>query len=156
MCHHATEGSNRFGNRTGKENLAMSEQKNTALVQQAYGHFQSGDIRAVLDTLSEDVQWVTAPVKEVPISGTWRGREQVGQFFESLSDIQEGRQFEPREFVAQGDRVVALGHYAWHVKSTGKGWESDFAHVFSVRDGKLTSFQEYADTAAIAEAFRES
>ena len=90
------------------------------------------------------------------MGGTHHGIEEVGRFFPSLGDAQEARQFEPREFVAQGDRVVALGHYAWHVKSTGKGWESDFAHVFSVRDGKLTSFQEYADTAAIAEAFRES
>jgi ketosteroid isomerase-like protein len=155
MCHHATEGSTRFGNRIGKEILAMSEQENTTLVQQAYGHFQSGDIPAVLDLLSEDIQWMTAPVQGVPVSGTWRGREQVGQFFETLSDIQEGRRFEPREFIAQDDRVVALGNYAWNVKATGKGWESDFAHVFRVRDGKLMRFQEYADTAAIAEAFRE-
>ena len=50
---------------------------------------------------------------------------------------------------------VALGHYVWHVESTGREWESDFAHVFTVRDGKLTGFQEYANTAAIADAFRE-
>jgi ketosteroid isomerase-like protein len=96
-----------------------------------------------------------AELEGVPVSGTWHGREQVGQFFQSLSDTQEARQFEPREFVAQDDKVVALGHYAWHVKSTGREWESDFVHVFSVRDGKVTRFQEYADTAAIAGAYRE-
>ena len=60
-----------------------------------------------------------------------------------------------REFVAQGDKVAALGHYAWHVKSTGRGWESDFVHVLTVRDGKVTRFQEYTSTAAFVEAFRE-
>jgi ketosteroid isomerase-like protein len=138
-----------------KEKLDMSEQENTTLVQQAYGHFQSGDILAVLDSLSEDVQWVPAEAEGVPVSGTRRGREQVGQFFQSLSDTQEAQQFEPREFVTQDDKVVALGHYAWHVKPTGREWESDFAHVFIVRDGKVARFQEYADTAALAEAFRE-
>jgi uncharacterized protein len=78
----------------------MSEQENTTLVQQAYGYFQSGDIPALLDSLSEDVQWVTAEVEGVPVSGTWRGRDQVGQFFQTLSDIQEVRQLELREFVA--------------------------------------------------------
>ena len=39
--------------------------------------------------------------------------------------------------------------------TTGREWESDFAHVLSVRDGKVTRFQEYADTAALADAFRE-
>jgi uncharacterized protein len=144
-----------FGERVGKETSAMSAQENTGLVQQAYGHFQSGDIPAVLDLLSEDVEWVIAEIEGVPVGGTRRGREQVGEFFQTLSDVQEVRQFEPREFVAQGDKVVALGHYAWLVKSTGREWESDFAHVFAVRDGKAAKFQEYADTAAIADAFRE-
>ena len=133
----------------------MSERENTELVQRIYGSFRDGDIPAMLDSLSEDVQWVTAEIEGVPTGGTWRGREQVGRFFETLSDGQEARQLELREYVAQDDMVVALGHYAWHVKATGKVWESDFAHVLSVRDGKVTRFQEYTDTAAIRDALRE-
>jgi ketosteroid isomerase-like protein len=89
------------------------------------------------------------------VGGTYHGLEEAGQFFSSLGDAQEPRQFEPKEFVAQGEKVVALGHYAWHVTSTGGEWESDFAHVFAVRDGKIARFQEYTDTAAIADAFGE-
>jgi len=133
----------------------MSERENTELVQRAYDSFRNGDIPAVIDSLSEDVQWVTAEIEGVPVGGTWQGREQVGQFFQTLSEAQEPGQFEPREFVAQDDRVVALGHYARHVKSTGKEWESDFAHVFTVREGKVARFQEYTDTVAIADAFRQ-
>ncbi len=133
----------------------MSEQENTELVQQAYGHFQRGEIPAVLDLLSEDVEWVIPGPEVVPTAGSWHGRKQVGQFFGALSDTQEARQFEPREFVAQDDKVVALGHYAWHVKATGGEWESDFVHVFTVRDGRVTGFQEYTDTLSLAHAFRE-
>jgi ketosteroid isomerase-like protein len=133
----------------------MSEEQNTRLVQQAYRDFQNGDIRGVLNSLSEDIEWVTTRLSGVPVGGTYHGVEEAGQFFSSLGDSQEPRHFEPREFVAQGEKVVALGHYAWHVESTGREWESDFAHVFSVRDGKIARFQEYTDTAAIAEAFRE-
>jgi uncharacterized protein len=141
--------------RVGKEKLVMSEQENTQLVQQEYRDFQNGDIRSVLGSLSSDVEWVVPQPKGVPLGGTYHGVEEVGRFFSSLGDTQEARQFEPREFVAQGDRVVALGHYAWHVKSTGREWESDFAHVFTVHDGKVTRFQEYTDSAALAEAFGE-
>jgi uncharacterized protein len=148
-------GSTRYGKRVGKEKVAMGEQENTGLVQRTYDSFRNGDIPALLDSLSEDVQWVTAEVEGVPTGGTWRGREQVGEFFRSLSDTQEPRQLELREYVAQGDKVVALGHYAWHVKATGKVWESDFAHVLSVRDGKIARYQEYTDTAALGDAFRE-
>jgi ketosteroid isomerase-like protein len=145
----------RPGNRVGKEKLLMSEQENTQLVQQEYRAFQNGDIPSVLGSLSSDVEWVVPHPKGVPLGGTYHGVEEVSQFFSSLGDIQEARQFEPREFVAQDDRVVALGHYAWHVNSTGREWESDFAHVFTVKDGKVTRFQEYTDSAAIVEAFRE-
>jgi uncharacterized protein len=133
----------------------MSERENTQLVQQAYRDFQNGDIPALLDALSEDVEWVVPEVEGVPGRGTWRGPEQVGEFFRNLSDTQESRQLELREFVAQGDKVVVLGHYVWHVKATGKEWESDFVHALSVRDGKMTRFQEYTDTAVFGDAFRE-
>src|SRR5215204_5832962 len=149
------KGLTRYGKRVGKEKSAMSERENTELVQRAYGSFRDGDIPAVLDSLSEDVEWVTAEIEGVPVGGTWQGREQAGPFFQNLSEAQEPRQFEPREFVAQDDRVVALGHYAWHVNSTGKEWESDFAHVFTVREGKVARFQEYTGTVAIADAFRQ-
>jgi uncharacterized protein len=109
----------------------------------------------VLGSLSEDVEWVTTQLSGVPVGGAYHGVEEAGRFFSSLGDAQEPRHFEPKEFVAQGEKVVALGHYAWHVESTGREWESDFAHVFSVRDGKIARFQEYTDTAAIADAFRE-
>jgi ketosteroid isomerase-like protein len=132
----------------------MNEEENTRLVQQAYRDFQNGDIQGVLGSLSEDVEWVTTQLSGVPVGGTYHGVEDAGRFFSSLGDAQEPRRFEPREFVAQGDKVVALGHYAWHVESTGREWASDFAHVFSVRDGKIARFQEYTDTAAIADAFR--
>ena len=133
----------------------MSERENTQLAQQAYRDFQNGDIPALLDALSEDVEWAVPEVEGVPGRGTWRGPEQVGEFFRILSETQEPRQLELREFVAQGDKVVVLGHYKWHVKATGKEWESDFVHALSVRDGKMTRFQEYTDTAAFGDAFRE-
>jgi uncharacterized protein len=133
----------------------MSEQENTGLVQQAYSYFLSGDIPALLGLLSEDVEWLIPGPESVPVTGNWLGREQVGRFFQTLSDTLEARQFEPREFVAQDEKVVALGHFAWQAKSTGREWESDFAHVFTVRGETVTRFQEYTDTAAQADAFRQ-
>lgn len=55
-------------------------------------------------------------------------------------------------FLAQGDKVVTLGHYLWRVKATEGEWESDFAHLFTVRDGRVTRFQEFTDTGALSHA----
>jgi ketosteroid isomerase-like protein len=80
----------------------------------------------------------------------------VGQFFSQVFDTEEPLHFEPREFVAQGEKVVALGDYAWRVKSTGRVYETDFVHVITLREGKIARFQEFADTATVGSAYRGS
>ena len=70
-----------------------------------------------------------------------------------LAEKQEAEQFEPGEFVAQGDKVVALGHYRWRIKSTGHSYASDWAHVFTIHNGKVSNFEEYLDTYAWAAAY---
>lgn len=52
----------------------------------------------------------------------------------------------------QDDRVVAPGSYTWAVKATGRTMESGWAEVFTVRNGKVVGFREFANTAAAAKA----
>jgi ketosteroid isomerase-like protein len=77
----------------------------------------------------------------------------VAEFFQQVAASEEFQQFEPREFVAQGEKVVAIGHYRAITKPTGKSFESDFAMVFTMRDGKVAKFQEFTDSAGINAAF---
>lgn len=105
----------------------MNENGNTNIVQHVYEFFRGGDIKALLNLLSDDIEWQLPEIENVPFAGRRRGHEQMGQFFASLVDTQEVQHFEPREFIAHEDKVVALGHYAWRVKSTGREfgeWQS--------------------------------
>lgn len=132
-----------------------TEQDNLRIVKEAYACFQRGDIPGVIQTLAEDIDWlVPGPSNITPLAGRRRGLEQVKQFFADIDKYEEIQQFEPREFLAQGDKVVTFGHYRARVKSTGRVFESDFAQVLTLRDGKATKFQDYYDTFAGAEAFR--
>lgn len=133
----------------------MSDQ-NTAIVQQAYANFKTGNIQGLLDQLADDVTWQLPEIEGVPIAGKRTGRDGVREFFATLARDQEVIEFEPREFVAQGDRVVSLGDYKWRVKDTGREFASDFAHVFTIRDGKVTGFREFFDSAAVAAAYRKA
>jgi ketosteroid isomerase-like protein len=132
----------------------MSEQENAAAVQAIYAAFGRGDVAAVLDAMAEDVDWRFPGPAEVPYVGTLRGREQVGQFFGRLAGSIEIQQLEPREFVAQGDTVVVLGYERARVKTTGRTFEQEWAHVFTLRGGKVAQVRLIEDTAAIAAAFR--
>src|SRR5712692_3182890 len=134
----------------------MSEQENTAIAQQAYNNFKTGNIEALLDQLSADVTWQLPEMKGVPLAGKRSGRDGVADFFATVARDQEVLEFEPREFVAQGDKVVSLGHYKWRVKDTGREFATDFVHIFTVRDGKIAAFREHFDTAAVAAAYQKA
>jgi ketosteroid isomerase-like protein len=88
----------------------------------------------------------------VPFAGRWEGREQVGRFFDKVAEAQEVLEFEPKEFIAQEDKVVVLGRFSMRIKSTGRDVGSDWAHVWTVKGGKVTRFYEYVDTAAVSGA----
>ena len=63
------------------------------------------------------------------------------------------RTFEPREYIAEGDRVAATGSYSGTAKATGREFVCDWAMVFELRGGKVARFREFTDTFAIARAF---
>jgi ketosteroid isomerase-like protein len=133
----------------------MSEQSNVQLVQQAYAAFGRADIEGVLETLSENVDWlIPGPADIIPFVGRRHGPQEVAAFFATLASTQTAERFEPLEFIARGDRVVVLGTQRWHVLSTGSTYEDEWAHVFTIENGKIKKFAEYHDTAAEAAAHR--
>jgi ketosteroid isomerase-like protein len=134
----------------------MSEQENIAVVQQAYTNFKTGNIQGLLDLLSDDVTWQLPEMENVPFGGKRTGRAAVGEFFALVGANQDVLSFEPRDTVAQGEKVVSLGDYQWRVKATNREFGGDFAHVFTIRDGKVIAFLEFTDTAAAATAYQKA
>ena len=135
--------------------VGTQEAANTKVVQDAYAAFGRGDVQSILNSLTDDIQWraVIGAGKHVPYSGERRGKAAVGEFFKQVAESEDFEVFEPREFTAQGDTVVAVGHYRAKVKKTGRSFESDFAMVFTLKNGKVSAFREFTDSAAINAAF---
>jgi ketosteroid isomerase-like protein len=132
----------------------MSEQQNVELVRKGYEAFGRGDIEGMLSLFDDNIEWVSPGPSDLPTAGTRRGRQQVAEFFRAINEAFEIQQFEPKTFVAQGDRVVVLGEDTARVKATGKVLNESWAHAFVVRNGKVVSFQEYIDTAATVAEIR--
>src|SRR6187455_2164154 len=133
----------------------MSETQNTQIVKDAYAAFGRGDVNAILALLDENVEWEGVKGTEgvAPHAGKRQGKAAVGQFFQQLGSTLDFQLFEPREFVAQGDSVVAIGRYKATVKATKKVSESDWVMVFNFRNGKIVRFREFTDSAAVIRAY---
>jgi ketosteroid isomerase-like protein len=134
--------------------VTMQDAQNTRVVQEAYAAFGRGDIEGILERLDDDVVWkaVYGAGPHVPTAGERRGKAQVGEFFKQVAQNVSFSRFEPTEFIASDSKVVALGHYA-ATTPVGKAFDSDFAMVFTLRNGKVTEFQEFTDSAAVNAAY---
>jgi uncharacterized protein len=131
----------------------MSAQSSIELVRNAYAAFGASDLPKMLGLMTADIVWEFPASSVIPWAGTFKGPGEVARFFAALMEHSEPEAFEPLHFVASEDRVVVLGRERFRVKSTGLSWACEWAHAFTVRDGKISGFREYTDTAAMGSAF---
>jgi ketosteroid isomerase-like protein len=91
-----------------------------------------------------------------PFTSEIHGQDNVRDFFHLLAETEKFTKFEPREFITEGSKVVVLGRSAGSVATTGRNFDTDWVHIFTVNDGSITSFLEFFDTAIMERAYQKS
>jgi uncharacterized protein (TIGR02246 family) len=107
---------------------------------------QAGDEVAIRDAFAPDAVWQLDG--ELPISGTWRGREAILNDFlgTAMSYYRPGSvSLEITSLIADGDRVAMQWTSRAHTRS-GEPYENHCIGVFTVRDGRIEHVHEYMDT----------
>ncbi len=130
----------------------MSTQENVQVVKDGYAAFSRGDIPNLLKLFADDVEW-QVPGAGLPLAGTYRGHDGVANYFQKLAAEVDVLDFQPREFLAEGDRVLVVGWERVKVKATNRTIELDWIMSFTVRNGKVAVFREFTDTKALADAY---
>ena len=121
---------------------------NADTVRGIYESFNKGDIEAVLASLHPDIEWWLP--ESLPFGGSYRGTKEVGRFFASLPEYFPELKVEPKELIASGSQVVAVGRHRG--RGAKAAFDIPFAMVWDLRDGKPVRFREYQDTAATLRA----
>ena len=126
---------------------------NVQIVQGGYNDFLTGNVEGVLNRFADDFTFTVPGAPDIPYAGTKRTREELLAFFQDLGQLVTFSAFEPREYVASGDRVVALGRYAGTINASAHPFDNDWAMVWRIRDGKVVEFTEYSDASDIRKGF---
>jgi uncharacterized protein len=128
---------------------------NVDLIRDLYAAFARGDAAAVLAGMDPAIVWNEA--EDFPYSdrNPYVGPAAIaeGVFFR-LATEWDRFQAIPAEFLDAGGAVVVLGRYQATHKATNLPLNAQFAHIWRLRDGKATAFQQYTDTAQAARAVR--
>ena len=117
----------------------MSE-TNSAIIRNAYANFARGNIRAVFAAFDAAITWHVPG--HSPLSGDYRGHDEVGAFFRRTMQLSGGAfGIDVHNILADGDLVVALVT----VKAQRNGISASFpeVHVWTLNSGRAVAFREY-------------
>lgn len=114
------------------------------------GTYEQGP-QAFMAALAPDVEWTEAA--GFPCAGTYRGADEiVRNVFARLASEWDGFKADVENFYDAGDTVIATGFYRGAYKKTNRAMAASFAHVLTLKDGKIVRFVQYVDSRKVWEA----
>ncbi|WP_425860829.1 nuclear transport factor 2 family protein [Arthrobacter sp. TWP1-1] len=121
------------------------------VVRRQYLASAAGDLDALRATMAPDVEWTE--MAGFPLAGTYRTPTGVtSNVMEVLGKDWEGWAAHDDSYVVDGENVVVLARYTATHRATGKPLNVRVAHHFIVRGGLIVRFEQFVDTALVAEA----
>jgi ketosteroid isomerase-like protein len=124
---------------------------NVEIVRGFYDALASGDLGGALALLAPDCAWTE--MDGFPYGGTYNGPAEVTDgVFKRIGADWEGFAFDLDEIIDGGDTLASVGTYSGTYRATGKPMKVRAVHVWTVRNGKLATFEQFADTLRVAES----
>ncbi|QIY81005.1 nuclear transport factor 2 family protein [Chromobacterium violaceum] len=131
----------------------MTNRSNLDIVRATYEGKSEDNGRNLLAALAPDAEWTEAA--GFPYAGTYVGPQAIVEnVFQRLGSEWDGYRAAVDRYFVDGDHVVAQGFYHGTYRATGKRFSASFAHVYTLKDGKIVKFEQIVDSAKVWEAMR--
>ena len=133
------------------------EAANVAVLKDAYRRWhdsRGGSVDHWMSICDENIKFgsLAQGATGVEYLTSYNARDELKKYFNGLLRDWEMIEYRPDEFVAQGDRVVMIGHCSWRAKASGKVVSTPKADVWRFANGKAVEFYEFFDTAQVVAA----
>ncbi len=126
----------------------MSADANIKTIMGVYEAFGRGDVAAILDAVTDDVDWsAEAASAAAPWHGARHGKDAVATFFADFGSTMEVEEFTPVSIAANDTDVLAVVRFRARSRATGKTVAMGLHHLFTFRDGKIAYYRGTEDTA---------
>lgn len=132
---------------------AANELRNIETTKAIYAAVPAGDLQTALAHLDPEVRITYYGTDEIPYAGDYRGIDEATAFFTTVGQTIEIVEMEPWKFIAEGDDLATWGWQRFRRLANGYEWESEFAHIITLRDGRWLRFRDFMNSAATLHAF---
>jgi steroid delta-isomerase-like uncharacterized protein len=132
----------------------VSDPNNIGVVDNLYKAFAVGDIPAVLGGMDSKIVWNEAESNDLADGNPYIGPDAVlnGVFVRLGQDHEYFKLADIQLHGMDNNQVLATLRYDAKVKKTGKTYNAQVAHLWTLRDGKVIAFQQFLDTKKVADA----
>lgn len=135
------------------DTLTTTEARNIAATQAVYTAVPAGDLDTALAYLDPEVRITYYGTSQIPYAGDYRGIDQAMTFFTRVGASIEIVEMQAWKFIAHGDDLATWGGQRFRRLATGYEWESEFAHVITLRQGRWLHFRDFMNSALTLQAF---
>ena len=126
----------------------VSPDENIKLVKSLYESLSTRNMARLKEIVTEDVTWDVT--EGFPFGGIYKGLNNVlHEFYGQIMPHLDKFGTEHERFIDCRDCVVALGYYLMTPKGSAEETRVRFAHIWGIRDGKITGVWQVADSAKV-------
>jgi ketosteroid isomerase-like protein len=128
----------------------MSVEDNVALMRNLYEAYGRKNPGPLFESLSEAVQFhFVARPEHFTFAGSHLGKDGVQRALELIGQEYDWLVYQARDFIAEGDRVVALTDGVLRHRASGKELPMRMVDIIRIEDGRIVEFTEFFDSAAL-------
>lgn len=117
-----------------------------------YDAIHAGDFEQLFDRMTDDCTIEYFGPSVIPFAGIFRGKEKCRLFFGHVANDIDIQEFRQDHFMTGDNQVAVTGHLHLIFKATGRAYRSDYVHVLEIRDGAVSRFRDFQDSAKAAYA----
>lgn len=132
----------------------MSNPENVSIVDGLYKAFAAGDIPTVLSAMDTKIEWNEAEGNKLADRNPYIGPDAVlnGVFARLGADHEYFKLTDIELHDMSNNHILATLRYDAKFKNSGKAYNAQVAHIWTLKDGKIIAFQQYVDTKKLADA----
>lgn len=128
--------------------------QNTDIIDGLYKAFSVGDVPSVLGAMDANIVWMEAEGNPYADKNPYIGPDAVlnGVFSRVINDHEYFTLEDIELHEMSNNKVLATLRYNAKNKATGKEYNAQVAHLWTLKDGKIIAFQQYVDTRKLVDA----
>ena len=132
----------------------MNDTDRLKIVKHMVESYMAGDFAPIAAAMSETIAIRLTVGPGTPLSGTFRGPEQVGEYFARNAEAVDTNEMKVLNYLAGGNQVAVTGRETLTIKKSGRVVkDSDWVMLCTFTDDKISEIVIIEDMTELANAY---